>query len=87
MWGEADVVLAVGTRLFYGFTQWGIDRELAIIRVDADPDEPERFARPAVALIGDAGPILRGLIDALAAHAARRAAPRCRNGKPRCAGA
>ena len=25
LWGEADVVLAVGTRLFHGFTQWGID--------------------------------------------------------------
>jgi acetolactate synthase I/II/III large subunit len=68
LWGEADAVLAVGTRLFYGFTQWGIDRELAIIRVDADPEEPERFTRPAVALIGDAGPILRRLIDALAPH-------------------
>jgi acetolactate synthase I/II/III large subunit len=66
LWGEADVVLAVGTRLFYGFTQWGIDAELAIIRVDADPEEPERFVRPAAALIGDAAPILRRLIDALA---------------------
>ena len=47
------------------FTQWGIDDELAIIRVDADPEEPERFRRPAVALIGDAKPILRRLIEAL----------------------
>jgi acetolactate synthase-1/2/3 large subunit len=68
LWGEADVVLAVGTRLFYGFTQWRIDPELAIIRVDADPEEPERFAPPAAALIGDAGPILRRLIDALSSH-------------------
>jgi acetolactate synthase-1/2/3 large subunit len=68
LWGEADAVLAVGTRLFYGFTQWGIDSELAIVRVDADPEEPERFARPAAALIGDAAPILRRLIDALAPH-------------------
>jgi acetolactate synthase I/II/III large subunit len=66
LWGEADVALAVGSRLFYGFNHWGIDRDLAIIRVDADPDEPERFAKPAHALIGDAKPILRGLIDALA---------------------
>src|SRR5260221_1172851 len=68
LWGEADVVLGVGTRLFYGYTQWGIDQELAVIRIDADPEEPERFARPAVALIGDAGPILRHLIDALRAR-------------------
>jgi acetolactate synthase-1/2/3 large subunit len=65
LWGEADVVLAVGSRLFYGFNHWGIDQELAIIRVDADPDEPERFAKPANALIGDAKPTLRALIDAL----------------------
>jgi len=66
LWGEADVVLGVGTRLFYGYTQWGIDPDLAVIRIDADANEPERFAPPAVALIGDAKPILRRLIDALA---------------------
>jgi len=68
LWGEADVVVGVGTRLFYGYTQWGIDQELAVIRIDADPEEPERFARPAVALIGDTGPIVRHLIEALRAH-------------------
>jgi acetolactate synthase-1/2/3 large subunit len=75
LWGEADVVLAIGTRLFHGFTQWGLDKELAIVRVDADPEEPERFARPEVALIGDARSILRCLIDALPGHhrASRRA--------------
>src|SRR6266852_2308865 len=65
LWGEADVVLGVGTRMFFGFTHWGIDDDLAVIRIDADPEEPERFRRPAVALIGDAKPILRRLIDAL----------------------
>jgi acetolactate synthase-1/2/3 large subunit len=72
LWGEADVVLGIGTRLFYGFHQWGIDDKLAVIRVDADPEEPERFRRPAVALVGDAKPILRRLIDALGAHNSAR---------------
>ena len=45
LWGEADAVLAVGTRLFMRFTQWGIDDDLAIIRVDADPEEPARSAQ------------------------------------------
>ena len=65
LWAEADAVLAVGTRLFQGFAEWGIDRTLAIIRVDADPEEPERFAPPAVALIGNAKPILRHLVQSL----------------------
>jgi acetolactate synthase-1/2/3 large subunit len=68
LWGEADVVLAVGTRLFTGFTQWGIDRELAVIRIDSDPEEPERFACPALALIGAAKPILRRLLQSLESH-------------------
>ena len=68
LWGEADVVLGVGTRMLYGLTHWGLDADVAIIRVDADPAEPERFARPAVALIGDAKPILRRLLAALAAQ-------------------
>ena len=68
LWGEADLVLGVGTRLFYGCTQWGIDADLAVIRIDADPEEPARFAPPAAALIGDAKPILRRLIDALPTH-------------------
>ena len=68
LWGEADVVLGIGTRLFYGFQQWGVDDKLAIIRVDADPEEPDRFRKAAVALIGDAAPILRRLIDALDGH-------------------
>jgi acetolactate synthase-1/2/3 large subunit len=69
LWGEADVVLGVGTRLFNAFTQWGIDKDLAVIRIDADPEEAERFARPAVSLVGDAARILRALIDALSGHA------------------
>jgi len=68
LWRDADCVLGVGTRLFYGFHQWGIDAKLAVIRVEADPEEPERVRKPAVALVGDAQPILRRLIEALPAH-------------------
>jgi acetolactate synthase-1/2/3 large subunit len=74
LWGEADAVLAVGTRLFSQFSQWGIDDGLQIIRVDADPEEPERYRKPSVALVGDAAPILRRLIEALPAHNNKRAA-------------
>ena len=69
LWGEADAVVGIGTRLFYGFQQWGVDDKLTIVRVDADPEEPERVRKPAAALIGDAAPVLRKLIDALGSHA------------------
>jgi acetolactate synthase-1/2/3 large subunit len=72
LWAEADVVLGVGTRLFNAFQQWGVDDDLAVIRITSDPEEPARVHKPAVALIGDAGPILRRLIDVLPAHNAKR---------------
>ncbi len=63
LWAEADVVLAVGTRLFFQHQMWGVDDDLAIIAVNADPEEPGKHRKPAAALIGDAAPILRRLID------------------------
>jgi acetolactate synthase I/II/III large subunit len=72
LWAEADAVLAVGTHLHTPLLQWGFDNDLAIIRVDANPEEPARVGKPAVALIGLAKPILRRLLDMLPAHNARR---------------
>src|SRR6202020_1898745 len=68
----ADVVLAVGTRLLIQLRQWGIDRELKIIGVDADAEEHGRLHKPAVALTGDAAPILQSLLADLPAHNAKR---------------
>jgi acetolactate synthase-1/2/3 large subunit len=71
LWGEADVVLAVGTRLLIQFRQWGIDRDLKIVRIDADQEEHGRLHKPAVALTGDAKPILQHLLAELPAHNAK----------------
>ncbi|CAL8973355.1 putative 2-ketoarginine decarboxylase AruI [Rhodoplanes serenus] len=68
LWGEADVVLAVGTRLFFQCRDWGTDDDLAIVHVNADPEEPARHGTPAVALVGDAAPILRRLLDLVPAE-------------------
>ena len=73
LWGEADVVLGIGSRMLIQFRQWGIDKNLKIVRLDADAEEPGRLHKPAAALIGDAGPILKRLLDVLPAHNARRA--------------
>jgi acetolactate synthase-1/2/3 large subunit len=72
LWGEADAVLGVGTRLLNPMTQWGVDRDLQIVRVDADREEPARLHKPKVALIGDAAPVLRRLINGLEKYNSRR---------------
>jgi acetolactate synthase-1/2/3 large subunit len=76
LWAEADVVLAIGTRMLIQHRQWGIDRDVAVIRIDADKDEPGRLHKPAAALIGDAKPILARLVDELSKHNTRRASRR-----------
>ena len=73
LWAEADAVLAVGTRLFYPLTHWGSDRGLHIVSVDADKHAHARLQKPKVELTGDAAPVLRRLIDALALVNPRRA--------------
>src|ERR1051326_2754712 len=55
---------------------WGSDEKPGVIRVNADPGEPARLRKPAVALIGDATPILRRLIDVVPAHNRARASRR-----------
>jgi acetolactate synthase-1/2/3 large subunit len=72
LWAKADVILAVGTRLFYPLTQWGRDRNLSIVSVDADKHRHDRLGKPTVALTGEAAPVLRALIDALARVNPRR---------------
>ena len=73
LWGEADVVLGIGSRMLIQFRQWGMDKDINIIRVDADAKEPGRLHKPAAALIGDARPILRRLLEVLPAHNMKRA--------------
>ena len=41
-WSEADVVLAVGTRLQPQQMNWGMDDDLKIIRIDIDGEELDR---------------------------------------------
>jgi acetolactate synthase-1/2/3 large subunit len=76
LWGEADVVLCVGSRMLIQFRQWGIDKSLKIIRIDADAEEHGRLHKPAATLTGNAAPILRRILDALPAHNIKRASRR-----------
>jgi acetolactate synthase-1/2/3 large subunit len=72
LWREADVVLAVGTRMLIQFRQWGLGPKQKIIRIDADAKEHNRLHKPAVALTGDAKPILQSLLAELPKHNVKR---------------
>jgi acetolactate synthase I/II/III large subunit len=71
-WGEADVVLAVGTRLQPQQQNWGLDGDLKVIRIDIDAEELDRQARPDIGIVGDAASTLKVLADRLARHNSKR---------------
>jgi acetolactate synthase-1/2/3 large subunit len=67
LWGKADVVLAVGTRMQLPISAWGTDAKLTIIKVDIDPEEMERLRKPEIGLLGHSATVLRRI----AAHLTR----------------
>ena len=73
IWPEADVVLAVGTRLYEQYRDWGIDDELKLIRIDIDPSEIARNGKPAIGILADAKVALAALAQGLGRHNRRRA--------------
>jgi acetolactate synthase-1/2/3 large subunit len=68
LWPEVDVALAVGSRFQRVQTDWGLDDDVKVIRVDLDPVEITRHARPEVALLADAAEALDPLLPLVRAE-------------------
>ena len=76
LWAEADVVLAIGTRLFMQQGGWGVDAALKVVRIDIDALEPDRFRPATVPVVADAAAAAPALLERLLttpAHASRAA--------------
>ncbi|MBN8890557.1 MAG: TPP-binding protein [Acetobacteraceae bacterium SCN 69-10] len=73
LWREADLVLGVGTRMHMPQANWGTDSDMAIIRLDIDAEEHNRFRRPDCAILADAAEGLRALLAVLPARMDARA--------------
>jgi acetolactate synthase I/II/III large subunit len=71
LWREADVVLAVGTRLHQPQVRWGFDADLKLIRIDIDPIEITRIVKPALGIVADAKAAMAALLRALEGRGAR----------------
>jgi acetolactate synthase-1/2/3 large subunit len=65
LWRDADVVLAIGTRLQMARMNWGTDDSLEIIRVEIDPKAIDRITKPTIGLVGSAESILPALVAEL----------------------
>ena len=72
LWAQADVVLGIGTRLHMQQSMWGTADDLKVVRIDIDPDEPDRYRKASAAVIGDAADCVHALLKRLPAHNAAR---------------
>ena len=68
LWTDADVVLAIGTRLKYQQMYWGLDKNLKILRIDIDPIEINRISTPEIGIVADARVALEALLTAVESH-------------------
>jgi thiamine pyrophosphate-dependent acetolactate synthase large subunit-like protein len=69
---EADVILALGTRLGFNTTFYSYDNlgaEARIVQVDQEPTAVGRFFPIALGIVGDAGRVAGQLLGALGEHA------------------
>jgi acetolactate synthase-1/2/3 large subunit len=62
LWPEVDAALAIGSRFQRVQTDWGMDDAIKVVRIDLDPIEITRHARPEVALLADAAVALDALL-------------------------
>jgi acetolactate synthase I/II/III large subunit len=76
LYAKADVVLAVGTRMYEQYYGWGVDKGVKIIRIDVDPSEVARSGKPAIGITADAKLALAALANALPNHNRKRASRR-----------
>ncbi len=68
LWADADVVLAIGTRLKYQQMYWGLDKNLKILRIDIDPTEINRISTPEIGIVADARTALEALLPLVESH-------------------
>lgn len=71
LWADADVVIAIGTRLEWPLLQWGHDDDLTIVKIDVDADELDRHDVGTIGIVGDAAQACAALVDALGPSARR----------------
>lgn len=72
LWKDADVILAVGTRLSQPLTQWGTDPDWTLIHMDADAEEIGRTHEPTIGIVANSRAGLAELVERAGKHNSRR---------------
>lgn len=73
LWKTADAVLLVGTHARIPLKDWGVDKEMSLIKIDVDPTSHALFARPNIAITARAEAVLPLLLERVGAYNSVRA--------------
>src|SRR5690606_32731249 len=65
LWAQADVVLALGSRLYAPVFNWGWDEDLRIFKVDLEAEELGRLPAPLQGIQAEVGQFVAALCEAL----------------------
>jgi acetolactate synthase I/II/III large subunit len=79
LWAKADVVLALGTRLFAPIYNWGWDADMQIFKVDIDITELHRLPTPLYSLHADVREFVAALCEALPKYLQQQSSPQRRD--------
>lgn len=72
LWAKADVVLALGTRLYAPIYNWGYDDQLKIFKVDIDSSELHRLPVPLYSIHADTAGFVAALCEAVPKYLQQR---------------
>jgi len=67
-WKKADVVLGIGSYMRTPLQSWGVDDDLKIIRIDADPSSHARIRQPDIAITARSEDALPLLLEEVAGY-------------------
>lgn len=67
LWKDVDVAVVIGSNMRIPLRDWGVDDDLAVIRIDVDPASHSRYVTPAVAITARAEDALPALLARLVA--------------------
>ncbi|MGB1252644.1 MAG: thiamine pyrophosphate-dependent enzyme [Candidatus Promineifilaceae bacterium] len=71
-WGEADVVIGIGSRMYQQLQRWGHDDAMKLVRIDVDPSVMTHTKSAEVALNSDSQQTLTALLNEVPKHNPKR---------------
>jgi acetolactate synthase-1/2/3 large subunit len=72
LWGKADVVIGIGSRMYRPLARWGVDDDLTLIRIDIDPEAMDPIASPDLPIVADSREAVTALVAALGKYNRKR---------------